>query len=67
MGKNHGVSSKTHTKSQCNNYSNQNNPNNSAYKANQNNRANQNNPNYNRILLSKSEFQPDMWPGFIDD
>ena len=39
------VSSKTHSRSQCNNYSNQNNPNNSAYKANWNNHANQMNPN----------------------
>ena len=40
-----GVSSKTHTQSQVNNYANQNNPNNSAYTANMNNHANQCNPN----------------------
>ena len=39
------VSSKTHTPTQRNNYANQNNPNNSAYRANQNNRSNQLNPN----------------------
>ena len=39
------VSSKTHTQAQRNNYANQNNPNNSAYRANQNNRSNQLNPN----------------------
>ena len=43
MGKE--VSGKTHTQQQCNNYANQRNPNNSAYRANQNNRANQLNPN----------------------
>ena len=49
MGKGHGVSSYTHTRSQCNHYANQHNPNNSAYRASQNNHANQcnpNNPNY---------------------
>ena len=49
MGKGRGVSSYTHTRSQCNHYANQHNPNNSAYRANQNNHANQcnpNNPNY---------------------
>ena len=49
MGKGRGVSACTHTKSQCNHYANQHNPNNSAYRANQNNHANQcnpNNPNY---------------------
>ena len=40
-----GVSSKTHNKAQRNNYSDQNNPNNNAYRANQNNRSNQCNPN----------------------
>ena len=39
------VSSKTHTPAQRNNYANQNNPNNSAHRANQNNHSNQLNPN----------------------
>lgn len=39
------VSGKTHTKSQMNHYSNQNNPNNPAYSAVRNNHANQLNPN----------------------
>ena len=39
------VSSNTHSKSQLNNYANQNNRNNSAYRANRNNHANQCNPN----------------------
>ena len=43
MGK--GVSCKTHTQQQRDNYANQKNPNNSVYRANQNNRANQLNPN----------------------
>lgn len=34
MAKNKGVSSKTHTQQQLNDYANQNNPNNKAYKAN---------------------------------
>ena len=49
MGKGRGVSSYTHTQRQLDDYANQHNPNNSAYRANQNNHANQcnpNNPNY---------------------
>ena len=45
MSKPNGVSDKTHTQQQLNNYSNQNNPNNAAYRANQNNHSNQCNPN----------------------
>lgn len=44
MSKGHGVSGKTHTQQQLNNYANQNNPNNSAYRANNNNHSNQCNP-----------------------
>lgn len=43
MGK---VSGKTHTKEQLDNWANQNNPNNKAYKANNNNHSNQLNPNH---------------------
>lgn len=39
------VSSYTHSKSQLNNYANQHNPNNSAYRSNLNNHSNQCNPN----------------------
>lgn len=39
------VSSKTHTKVQLDDYSNQNNPNNKAYRSNHNNHSNQLNPN----------------------
>ena len=40
------VSGKTHTKEQLDNWANQNNPNNPAYRANRNNRAVQLNPNH---------------------
>ena len=39
------ISGKTHTKEQLDNWANQNNPNNPAYRANLNNHANQMNPN----------------------
>lgn len=42
MGK---VSGNTHTQKQLNNYANQHNPNNPAYRANMNNHSNQLNPN----------------------
>ncbi|MBO4540037.1 MAG: hypothetical protein J5781_07135 [Clostridia bacterium] len=45
MSKGHGVSSYTHTKQQLDNYANQHNPNNAAYKANKDNHSNQCNPN----------------------
>ena len=54
MSKGRGVSSNTHTRQQCNDYSNQHNPNNAAYRANQNNHANQCNPN-NQAYQSRSK------------
>lgn len=45
------VSSNTHTKSQLDNYANQNNPNSYEYKANKDNRSNQLNPN--NVLYKK--------------
>lgn len=39
MAKKGGVSGKTHTRQQLNDYANQHNPNNKAYRANQENRA----------------------------
>ena len=45
MSKANKVSSKTHTKSQLNNYANQHNPTSKAYQANCQNHANQHNPN----------------------
>lgn len=54
MGKGKGgVSSYTHTQQQINNYANQHNPNNSAYRANSNNHANQMNPNNANYQISK--------------
>ena len=50
------VSSHTHTQKQLNNYANQHNSNNSAYRANNNNHANQlnpNNQNYKNLNLGK--------------
>lgn len=49
----HGVSSKTHSQNQRDHYANQNNPNNSAYRANQNNHANQRNPNNREYFHSQ--------------
>lgn len=45
MSKGHGVSGKTHTHQQINDYANQHNPNSVAHRANNNNHANQCNPN----------------------
>ena len=68
MAKKNRVSGYTHSKQQLDNYANQNNPNNKAYRANHNNHSNQCNPNNNRYIsrhiLSKTEFtyescQPD--------
>lgn len=49
-----GVSSYTHTQQQRNDYSNQNNPNDSAYRANANNHSNQLNPNNQRYQPQKN-------------
>lgn len=54
MSKGHGVSGNTHTQQQCNNYANQKNPNNSAYRANQNNHSNQLNPNNSAYQSSRN-------------
>ena len=53
MAKKGGVSGKTHTRKQLNDYANQHNPNNPAYRARLNNHANQCNPNFkgNRIRV----------------
>lgn len=53
MSKRKGVSSKTHTQQQLNDYANQNNPNNPAYWANLTNHANQCNPNNKRYQGNK--------------
>ena len=53
MGKGHGVSGHTHSQSQLDHYANQNNPNNSAYQANNDNHANQCNPNNDEYWNSR--------------
>ena len=53
MIKGKGVSGNTHSRSQLNNYANQNNPNNSANRANNNNRSNQMNPNNSAYQQSR--------------
>lgn len=51
----HGVSGYTHTQVQLDNYANQHNPNNEAYKAEQDNHANQCNPNNEEHWHSREE------------
>ncbi len=65
------VSGKTHTKEQLDNWANQNNPNNKAYRANANNRANQLNPKHNThqqrhnaTRRSKEYLIPDWAPNY---
>ena len=55
MSKGKGVSGNTHSRSQLNHYASQNNPNNSAYWANQNNHAEQCNPNNDKYWHSRSD------------
>ena len=50
----HGISGYTHTQQQINNYANQCNPNNSAYRANNNNHSNQCNPNSSAYRASNN-------------
>lgn len=47
------VSGNTHTQKQLNNFANQHNPNNPAYRANSNNHANQLNPNHAQVQKGK--------------
>ena len=53
MAKKMGVSSKTHTQKQLDDYANQNNPNNDAYWDNIDNHANQCNPNNDEYWNSR--------------
>ncbi len=56
MGKGgRGVSGHTHSRSRLDNYANQNNPNNNAYRANQDNHSNQCNPNNDEYRHSREE------------
>ena len=53
MGKGRGVSACTHTRSQCNHYANQHNPNNHAYWDNLDNHSNQCNSNNDAYYESR--------------
>lgn len=57
MSKEHRVSGNTHSKEQLNHYTNQHNPNNSAYQANRDNRSNQCNPNNKEYNHSRDSGQ----------
>jgi hypothetical protein len=60
--KKNGVSSKTHTKAQLDNYANQHNPNNKAYKANKQNQKAQKNRNSDAFIdYDYSGFGPYYW------
>lgn len=61
MAKSKNVSGKTHTRQQLNDYANQNNPNNKAYKANQDNRRVQKNQRYDWGILDGESY------GWCDD
>lgn len=61
MAKNKNISSKTHTRQQLNDYANQHNPNNKAYKANQNNCQVQKNQRYDIGILDGESY------GWCDD
>ena len=64
------VSGKTHTKEQLDNWANQNNPNNKAYRANANNRANQLNPNRRKHQAnhqSDRRNKANIWPDWAPD
>lgn len=68
------VSGKTHTKEQLDNWANQNNPNNKAYKANANNQSNQKKTNrqkthaaiHNARRRNKTALVIDWAPDYID-
>ena len=67
MGK---ISGKTHTKEQLDNWANQNNPNNKAYKANMDNRSKQLNPKskaYRANQKSHRKNKPFVWPDWAPD
>ncbi len=56
MAKSKNVSGKTHTRQQLNDYANQHNPNNKAYKANLNNRRVQKNQKYDIGILDGESY-----------
>lgn len=55
----HGVSGYTHTQQQLDDYANQNNPNSSAYQADNDNHSNQCNPNNDEYWHSRGESSDD--------
>ena len=64
------VSGKTHTKEQLDNWANQNNPNNKAYRSNADNHANQLNPKYKthqQIHNSNRRHKDKIWPEWAPD
>ena len=64
------VSGNTHSKEQLDNWSNQNNPNNKAYRFNANNHANQLNPNHkshNQVHNSRRRHKNNTWPEWAPD
>lgn len=64
------VSGKTHTKEQLDNWANQHNPNNNAYKANANNHSNQTNPKHKThqaIHNSKRRHKVHLLPDWAPD
>lgn len=61
MTKKKGVSRKTHTQKQLNDYANQHNPNNKAYKANKKNQTVQKNKKYDIGILEGESY------GWCDD
>ena len=61
MAKKKGVSGKTHTQKQLDDYANQNNPNNKAYKANKQNRRVQKNKKYDYGIIEGESY------GWCDD
>ncbi len=65
MSKSRGVSGKTHTKQQLNDYANQNNPNNKAYKARQSNEAKQ--KKQKDRFCADIYWVPDLGFGWCDD
>ena len=56
MAKKKGVSGKTHTKKQLDDYANQNNPNNKAYKANKKNQKAQKNRRFDIGVLEGESY-----------
>lgn len=64
------ISGKTHTKEQLDNWANQNNPNNKAYRANAKNHSNQMNPNHKShqaVHNSRRRHKEQLWPDWAPD